>query len=98
MIARDPRLDRSLVIAIPTGERLEDYLLRAGLRKSASQNSFATAAVLQQSGLERVVRRERGRGQGTGQAGAVDDFVLFGRSMGRSQAAVELQVSFVVLL
>ena len=40
----------------------------------------------------------RGRGQGTGQAGAVDDFVLFGRSMGLGQAAVELQVSFALLL
>ena len=38
------------------------------------------------------------RGQGTGQAGAVDDFALFGRSMGLSQAAVELQVSLLLLL
>ena len=37
-------------------------------------------------------------GAGTGQAGAVDDFVVFGRSMGFSQAAVELQVSFALLL
>ena len=35
---------------------------------------------------------------GTGQAGAVDDFVLFGKSMGLGQAAVELQVSFALLL
>jgi len=42
--------------------------------------------------------QERRRGQGTGQAGAVDDFVLFGRSIGFSQAAVELQVSFALLL
>ena len=47
---------------------------------------------VQQSGLARV------RGQGTGQAGAVDDFPLFGRSMGLSQAAVELQVSLLLLL
>ena len=32
------------------------------------------------------------------QAGAVGDFVLFGRSMGLGQAAVELQVSFALLL
>ena len=38
------------------------------------------------------------RGQGTWQAGAVDDFVVFGRSMGFSQAAIELQVSFALLL
>ena len=38
------------------------------------------------------------RGQGTGQAGAVDEFVLFDRSMGLGQAAVELQVSFALLL
>ena len=73
-------------------------LLRAALRKSASQNSFATGAVLQQSGLGRGAWRWRGRGQGTWQAGAVDDFVVFGRSMGFSQAAVELQVSFALLL
>jgi hypothetical protein len=78
--------------------RSQVNLLRAALRKSASQNSFATAAVLQQSGLGRGAWRGRERVQGTGQAGAVDDFVLFGRSMGLSQAAVELQVSFAVLL
>ena len=35
--------------------------------------------------------------QGSGQAGAVDEFVLSGRSMGLGQAAVELQVSFALL-
>ena len=77
--------------------RSQVNLLRAALRKSASisQNSFATAAVLQQSGLGRGAWRGQGRVQGTGQAGTVDDFVLFGRSMG---LAVELQVSFDVLL
>ena len=33
-----------------------------------------------------------------GQAGTVDEFVLFGRSMGLGQAVVELQVSFALLL
>ena len=74
------------------------HLLRAALRKSTSQNSFATAAVLQQSGLGPGAWRWRGRGQGTGQAGAVDNFVVFGRSMGLSQAVVEMQVSFALLL
>ena len=66
VIARDPRLDRSLAIALPTGERLEDYLLRVALRKSATQLSFATNAVLQQSGLARGAWRVRERGQETG--------------------------------
>jgi len=73
-------------------------LLGASPRKSAAQFSFAISAVLQQLGLARRAWRWRGRGQGTGQAGVVDDFVLFGRSMGLSQAAVELQVSFALLL
>ena len=38
------------------------------------------------------------RGQRTGHTGALDYFVLFGRSMGHSQAAVELQVSSALLL
>ena len=87
-----------MVISSLAGERLEDYLLRATLRKSASQNGFATAAVMRQSGLGRGSWRERGRGQGTRQAGAVHDFVLFGRSMGLSQVPVELQVGFGVLI
>ena len=38
------------------------------------------------------------RGQDRLVHGAVDDFVLFGRSMRLGQAAVELQVSFAPLL
>ena len=90
--------DRRFVNAIGAPRASQMNLLRAALRKSASQNSFATSAVLQQSGLGRGAWRWRGRGQGTGQAGAVDNFVVFGRSMGFSQAAVELQVSFALLL
>ena len=37
-------------------------------------------------------------GRGTGQAAAVERNGLFGKSIGLSQAAVELQVSFVLLL
>ena len=73
-------------------------MLGASPRKQAAQNSLVTSAVLQQSGLVGAAWRGRGRGQGTGQAGAVDDFALFGRSMGLSQAAVELQVSLLLLL
>ena len=51
VIARGPRLDRSLLIALLAGERLEDFLLSVALRKSASQKGFATAAVLQQQGF-----------------------------------------------
>ena len=58
------------------------------------QITFATCATLKQSGLG----REAWRGQVTGQAGAVDEFVLFNRSMGLGQAAVELEVSFALLL
>ena len=72
-------------------------MLRAALRKLASQNSLATAAVLQ-VGTRAGGFSWRGRVQGAGQADAVGDFVLFCRSMGLNQAAVELQVNFVVLL
>ena len=48
------------------------------------------------TGAGGLAREERG--QGTGQAGSVDEFVLFGRSMGLGQAAVELQASFALLL
>ena len=73
------------------------YLLGASPMKSASQISFATSAMLQQSGLARGAWRWRGRGHGTGQAGVVDALVLFGRSVGLSQATVELQTSFAML-
>ena len=39
-VCRDTRPNQESVIAIPTGERLEGYLLGAAPTKAAAQNSF----------------------------------------------------------
>ena len=49
------------------------------------------------TGAGGLARARAGTGDRTG-CGAVDEFVLFDRSMGLGQAAVELQVSFALLL
>ena len=73
--------------------------------QSCSESALSTNSRLQGSADKfRDLRSAAavGTGAGTwdtaGQAGAVDEFVLFGRSMGLGQAAVKLQVSFALLL
>ena len=94
-VCRNPRPRNESFIAIPTGERLEGDLLRAALSKAAALISclplVAVALLVTGTfGLALVA------GQGTGQAAAVQQNGLFGKSVGLSQAAIELQVSFVL--
>ena len=95
---RDPRPHNESALAIPTGERLEGDLLRAALSKKAALISclpLAAAALLMAGTFGLVLAAG---GQGTEQAAANERNGLFGKRIGLNQAAVELQVSFVLLL
>ena len=97
-VCRDTRPNQESVIALLAGERLEGDLLKAALSKAAAQNTFLplAAAALLMTGTFCLALAAGG--QGTAQAAAVERNGVFGRSIGLSQAAGELQVSFVLLL
>ena len=96
----DTRPNQESVIALLAGERLEGDLLGAALNKEAAQISFVRSLLATCSLL--VIGTSRlalaAGGQGAGEAAAVERNGVFGRSIGLSQAAVELQVSFALLL
>jgi len=73
-------------------------LLGAAPREQAAQISFVRSllASLLVAGTFRLALAAGG--QGTEQAAAVERNGVFGRSIGLSQAAAELQVSFALLL
>ena len=97
-VCRYTRPNQESVTALLAGERLEGYLLGAAPREQAAQISFVRSllASLLVAGTFRLALAAGG--QGTEQAAAVERNGVFGRSIGLSQAAAELQVSFALLL
>ena len=73
-------------------------MLGAAPTKAAAQNSFVPSLLVALVGTGTFGLALAAGGQGTEQAVAVERNGVFGRSIGLSQAAVELQVSFALLL